>query len=165
MIAADADGIALPRRQLDVWAHRRGRQSLSAAPTCASSFNRARIHDGATALARARLRLPLDESLAEEGSFVRPIPARSVLYGINEEGRVALAEVLYADGELSVTNTSILTPLIQQILLDPSTGFDRYEVLPSSGTTSLDILPIRLSSDGTTDLPRFTLTVVGGTSS
>ena len=120
---------------------------------------------GASALARARLRLPLDESFAAEGPFVRPIPARSVLYGINDDGRVALAEVLYVDGELSVTNTSILTPLVQRILLDPSTGFDRYEVLPSSGTTSLDILPIRLSSDGTTDLPRFTLTVVGGTSS
>ncbi|MAQ94635.1 MAG: hypothetical protein CMM84_14040 [Rhodothermaceae bacterium] len=120
---------------------------------------------GASALARARLRLPLDESFAAEGPFVRPIPARSVLYGINDDGRVALAEVLYVDGELSVTNTSILTPLVQRILLDPSTGFDRYEVLPSSGTTSLDILPIRLPSVGTTDLPRFTLTVVGGTSS
>jgi hypothetical protein len=118
------------------------------------------------ALARARLRLPVDASLAEVGPFVRPIPTRSILYGIRVGGdpeRLALAELQYADGELAVNDTGVLTSLVQRTLISPETAFDRFEVASPRSTASLDILPILLPASGAEALPRFTLTVVGGT--
>ncbi len=119
---------------------------------------------GPSALARAQLRIPVDESLAQQGAFVRPIPQLAVLYGVRDGadgGRAPIASVNYlGDGLFRISDTSLLTPIVQGILLDPTLAFDRFEIGPALGTASLDIFPVALpASDG--PLPRFTLTVVG----
>ena len=116
--------------------------------------------------ARARLRLPVDQSLAEDGTFVRPIPTRAVLYGLNDDDddnpRLAIAELQSSDGELVVSNTTLLTPIVQRILLQPDTAFDRYELGFVRGTASLNIFPLVLPDGVPATSARFTLTVVGG---
>ncbi|WP_420457565.1 hypothetical protein [Rubrivirga sp.] len=121
---------------------------------------------GPAALARARLSLPLDLSLTREGSFVRPVPSRSFLVGVRtvdgEERRFPLSDnVVFDGGELTVFDTGRLTAEVQQVLLDPGSAFERYELVPLRGAASLDILPILLSGAPDDRAPRFTLTVVG----
>lgn len=120
---------------------------------------------GAAALARARLSLPVDESLTREGSFVRPIAENSLLFGIRGEGtareRRPLARLFLRDGELRVEDTTDLTEALQQVLLDPAAAFDRYEIVPLRSAASLNVVPILLPSAEGQRTPRFTLTVVG----
>ncbi|WP_412063271.1 hypothetical protein [Rubrivirga sp. IMCC45206] len=124
---------------------------------------------GTTALARARLRLPILAGLAEEGAFVRPIAPVSFLFGVRGEGdarvRDFLGTVLYEEGadELTVNETNALTAAVQAALLDPAAaGYDRYEVVVNPATASLDILPVLVPDSPDTVQPRLTLTLVGG---
>lgn len=123
---------------------------------------------GPLPLSRGSLTLPIDRSFTEAGSFVRPLAARSGLYGVRSADslRAFLGEVVIgADGDARVTNTTRLTPALQQVLLGDET-FDRFEVVPSlTGVApvipvSLDILPV-LRPTGPETGPRLTLTVVG----
>ena len=122
---------------------------------------------GPTPLARARVRLPVDASLARDGAFVRPIADRSFLYGIRtvdgEETRTLLSDnVLYdGDDELTVVATGTLTSQVQSLLLDPSEAFERYEVRPVAGIASLNIYPLVLPESQPEAGPRFTLTLIG----
>ena len=122
---------------------------------------------GPTPLARAALRLPVEASLAQEGTFVRPLPTLSRLVGIRtvdgDEVATPLGNVAYdGDGDLRVLDATDLTDAVQALLLDPTGAFERYELRPLSGTVSLDIYPVTLPTDPASDAPpRFTLTVVG----
>ena len=122
---------------------------------------------GPTPLAQARLRLPVDASLAQEGPFVRPIAPLSRLVGIRTEDGVEnatpLANVAYdGDDELLVLDPGPFTQIVQSFLLTPSEGFERYELRPLSTTASLNIFPVRLMPGAPPETaPRFSLTVVG----
>lgn len=116
-------------------------------------------------LARALLLAPLDRTLAEEGSFVRPLAARTGLYGIPTSGDpVYLADVVAGtEGDASTVVTSRLTPLLQAVLLG-NLAFERYELRPGSSDgsvlpASLDILPVFRPGMG--EPVRLSLTVVG----
>ena len=91
---------------------------------------------GAVPLARGILRLPIDESLAQVGSFVRPISTRSVLYGVrgaDEEtpSFVSLGTITVTDGQAVLTDTRPLTTALQQSILNPDRlRFDRFEIVP-----------------------------------
>lgn len=122
-----------------------------------------------TALARARLRLPVDASLAREGAFVRPVATSGLVYGLRGEGesrvRTLLGAVVFDEDELAMTNTTALTTAVQEILLDPALAFDGYEVIPNPTVVSLDVLPVVLPGPGLAAAPRFTLTLIGASSS
>lgn len=120
---------------------------------------------GPTALARARLRLPLEAGLAQSGPFVRPIASRAFLYGLRGEGddrvRSLLAVVVFDDeGEATVTDTATLSTAFQAVLLAEADPFDRFELVPDPAVASLDVLPVRVEAPTATP-PRFTLTLVG----
>ncbi|WP_412067734.1 hypothetical protein [Rubrivirga sp. IMCC43871] len=124
---------------------------------------------GTAALARARVRLPILNGLAQDGAFVRPIAPVSFLFGVREEGatrvRDFLGTVVYDEGddELKVNDTNALTAAIQAALLNPATaGYDRFEVVTNPASASLDILPVIVPDSPDTVQPRLTLTLVGG---
>ena len=122
-------------------------------------------------LSRGILRLPLEASLATDGSFVRPLADRSVLFGVNdtddgEPEYEPLGIVTVSDQFGVLVETRTLTARLQQLLLDPTeSGFDRFEIRPDGdpefNPASLDILPIRFPTDDPGQSPRLTLTVVG----
>lgn len=126
---------------------------------------------GVTPLANARILLPLDVSLLQAGTFVRPVSTRSLLFGVRvaDDGtkqRVTLGELgaTVAD-EVILINPLVFTARIQAILLDPETeGFDYYELLPSSTPVSINVLPVLRPAEGNLSPPRFTLTLVGAPS-
>ena len=122
-------------------------------------------------LARGILRLPLDPSLAQVGTFVRPLARQSALLGVRDvEGGeptyTPLGTVTVDGNRALLVETGTLTAQLQRLLLDPAgSGFDRYEVRPAIdpefNPASLDILPVRLPSLDASQSPRLTLTLVG----
>ncbi len=126
---------------------------------------------GPVPLARGMLRLPLDESFAEVGTFVRPLAQRSVAFGVRGAGSasptyVPLGVLNVSGGLASLTDTGALTSALQNLLISPETGgFDRYEIRPDLNPdlnpASLDILPVRRPQPGDDSVPRLTLTLVG----
>ena len=126
---------------------------------------------GPLPLARGLLTLPLDRSLTQMGSFVRPLPPVAVLYGIRDlDGtptRTLLGALDITDaGDLAIVDTRTFTSALQQVLLSPATAsFDRFEIRPDvtldSNPASLDVLPIVLPGAGVTSVPRLSLTFVG----
>ena len=126
-----------------------------------------------TALARATVRLPLDESFARQGAFVRPIAPAAILYGLRlrgdgEEDRSVLGRLDVSGPNGALDNTRVLTDSLQAVLFDPSRGgYTRYEVLPLGSPTgdaaSLSILPVTRPTPTSTSVPRLTLTLVGST--
>ena len=123
---------------------------------------------GPLPLARAVFEAPIETSLAREGSFVRPIASRALLYGIEPGGgRRLLGLVSIVDGEATTTRTLILDD-IQRTLIG-TLSFESFELVPGArlgavpGTfavpASLDVLPVL--RPGGAAAPRFTLTVVG----
>ena len=94
---------------------------------------------------------PIETSLAREGSFVRPIASRALLYGIEPGGgRRLLGLVSIVDGEATTTRTLILDD-IQRTLIG-TLSFESFELVPGArlgavpGTfavpASLDVLPV-----------------------
>ncbi|PAP77286.1 hypothetical protein [Rubrivirga marina] len=144
-----------------------GTLGVRASPGAAVRFDADFSPIGSTPLARARIRLPLDASLARDGAFVRPIASRSFLYGIRtvdgEEELVRLSDSVVYDGsgELTVVATTGLTQQVQALLLDPAQAFERYELRSVTGIPSLDIFPLLLPESQPDPGPRFTLTLVG----
>ena len=126
---------------------------------------------GPVPLARAVVRLPLDQSYAEVGTFVRPIASQGALFGVRDSDgtpeRTLLADLTSTDGgDFSVADSPALTRILQTIFATPSdAGFDRYEIRPTRAPTfrpaSLDILPVIRPVPGAERPPRFVLTVVG----
>ena len=126
---------------------------------------------GPVPLARGILRLPLDVSFAEMGTFVRPLALSSALFGVRDSGTAdptytALGIVTVSDGQGVLVSTSTLTSALQRLLINPDTaGYDRFEIRPNLNPefnpASLDILPVLRAMTGQTNIPRLTLTVVG----
>lgn len=128
---------------------------------------------GPIPLARGMLRLPLNTDLAASGTFVRPLAARSVLFGVrdfdsDDPTYVVLGIVTAVDGQGVLVDTRTLTLALQNLLIDPEEGgFDRYEIRPEINRelnpASLDILPVLRPVMGETASrgPRLTLTIVG----
>lgn len=122
-----------------------------------------------TPLARGILRLPLDQSYAESGTFVRPVAALALLVGVRDGDTTERTELgvvaLSAAGDFATADTRALTTVLQGVLTDPGdAGFDRYELLPPAAQlnpASLDILPLLLPTLGMERPPRFVLTLVG----
>ena len=125
---------------------------------------------GSTPLARALLRFSVDESLTEQGSFVRPLPRVAFLFGVGPAVDAdptcrVLGLVTFADGVASLSDSRILTRCLQTALVNPAAGFDRFEIRQDNRAdntpASLDVLPIVLPTPGMDRPPRFTLTLVG----
>lgn len=122
-------------------------------------------------LARGILRLPLESSLAQQGTFVRPLASQSALFGVRGVGTgdptyIGLGTVTVSGDFGVLMDTRVLTSTLQQLLLDPTgSGFDRYEIRPGPdpalNLASLDILPVRVASADVGQSPRLTLTLVG----
>ncbi len=120
-------------------------------------------------LSRAALRLPLETAYTEQGTFVRPLAAAGLLFGIRsqggEESRTSLGTVVISDGVALLSNASFLTTRLQAVLLGTEVPFTRYELIPIASLTtnaaSLSILPVRLPTVGSDEVPHLTLTVVG----
>ena len=140
---------------------------VRAMPGAAIRFDADFTPIGPTPLARARVRLPIDASLIEDGAFVRPVPTRAFLYGIRTvdgaETFTQLSDTVVFDGsgELTVLATADLTRQLQSVLLAPDTAFDRYELRTISAIPSLDVFPLLLPETQADARPRFTLTLVG----
>ena len=123
---------------------------------------------GTTPLASARLYLPVDRSLLEAGTFVRPAPSRAFLFGVRvdddgDEVRTALADLALTDDFVGViTDPRRFTQAVQQIVLGTEDdGFDFFEVLPDPSPVSLDVFPVLRPVEGGPQPARITLTLVG----
>ncbi len=144
-----------------------GALAVRAAPSAAIRFGADFGPIGPTPLARARVRLPLDASLVEDGAFVRPAPTRAFLYGVRtvdgEETFTQLSDNVVFDGsgELTVLATTGLTQQVQSLLLDPDRAFEQYELRTIGAIPSLDVFPLLLPETQAGASPRFTLTLVG----
>ena len=126
-------------------------------------------------LAQAVFRLPLDGALAgAQGRFKRPL-ARVAIVGARPQvgASFPIAPLRPAAGssDLRTTSNAGLTALVQQILLQQAT-FNFLEVrfadvifgnVLTTGTVSLDVLPIVTDGAAPAAQPRLSLTVVGTT--
>ena len=116
---------------------------------------------GSLPLARAVLRAPIDASLRLDGSFLRPVAERALLYGIGADGtRTLISPVTVADGVASTSLSNTLTPVLQDVLVG-DLEFVRYELEPVGVPASLDILPVLLRDAGGEPAPTLSLTLVG----
>lgn len=123
---------------------------------------------GITPLANARVLLPLEQSVLEVGSFVRPTSSRMLLFGVrtNDEGEdvlTRLAELVITDDFVGIAEDSrLLTQELQELILDTENqGFESYEIVPLPTLVGLDVFPVRLPLEGAARPPRITLTLVG----
>ncbi|MDT0631620.1 hypothetical protein [Rubrivirga litoralis] len=125
---------------------------------------------GPAALARAVLRAPLETTVAEEGSFVRPVAQNATLFGVDTATgtRTPIVIVTVEGGAVSAAQSDRLTQAVQAALLGAA-AFDAFELVPGAlpgrvqGTlfvpASLDVLPVL--RPGGAEAPRLSLTVVG----
>lgn len=114
---------------------------------------------GTVPLARAVLSLPLDRSVAREGSFVRPIPAAVGVFGVSASGtRTFLSDLsTTVAGDPRTVSSAAITLATQSLLLgQPS--FDHLEIVFRPSPLSLDVFPV--GRVGTDRAPRLLLTVV-----
>lgn len=125
---------------------------------------------GPAALARAVFRAPLETSVAQEGTFVRPIARTATLFGVDTAtgARTPITVLTVEGGVASAAQSLRFTQDIQAALLGTA-PFDAFEVVPGAlpGSTpglffvpaSLDVLPVL--RPGGAEAPRLSLTVVG----
>ena len=112
---------------------------------------------GPLPVARATLRAPVVASLAEDGPFVRPLVSNARLFGVDGDERVLLADLALGDDAVL---SGVVTAALQQVLVGDE-EFEAFEVEPAPIPASLDVLPV-VRAGGAGEVPRLTLTVIGG---
>ena len=123
---------------------------------------------GPLPLARATLKVPVEASLAQSGSFVRPLARRVQVVGVRpDETRVAVGELELRGGEMlpSAAFADLFTRRLQEALVEEAEAgvpfYSRFElVFPPGEPASLDVFPV-LRPDAVGERPRFALTVIG----
>lgn len=119
---------------------------------------------GPLPVARAVFRAPLDLSFQQDGTFVRPIAERALLYGVEGDGTRTLIATVVVEGSVASTSlTNTLTPVLQDVVVGDR-AFAQFELEPSGVPASLDILPVAFDLSvpgGALAGPTLSLTVVG----
>ena len=114
-------------------------------------------------LAQAVFRLPIDRTLAgPTGTFVRPLASEVALFARPTTGDPVFVTTVRTagTGDARSVSTSVLTSLVQTILLDQASYRD-FQVRFPTTPVSLDVLPLVLDGATPATRPRLSLTVVG----